>query len=119
MDLWKESLDSDLHPTFQNISFTKDTPPHITKRKLQRTTQFEPNINTIEEDQEDDNQFDNSRTSVQNLYTNIASRHIGTKPSKQSEPDIQLGKGQLQESIQGPQYFHGYSKPLQDPSADF
>lgn len=72
MDLWKDNLDESLHPTFQNVSFSQDQPPHITKRKPQRTTHFKPEINTIEEDQENENQFDNSKTSIQNLYTNIA-----------------------------------------------
>ena len=88
MDLWKETLDEDLHPTFQNITFSHDTPPHITKRKPRRTTHFELEVGTIEEVQENESQFDNSRTSIQNLYTNIASQHVGTQAFDPPEPDI-------------------------------
>ena len=73
----------------------------------------------IEEDEEEEDQHDPSRTDAQNIYASIAARHVGTQIPKSQEPDIQLGKGRLQESIQGPEYIHGYSKPLSDPTANF
>ena len=122
MDLWKEdhSNEPTSYNTFSNVSFDRDTPPHVTKRKPRRTTQVAPDFSTIDEENEDDgHHYNQSRSDTQNLYINIASRHVGTQADKRSEPDIQLGRGRLRESIQGPQYFHGYSKPLSDSTADF
>ena len=122
MDLWKEdhSNEPTSYNTFPNVSFNRDTLPHVTKRKPRRTTQTVPEFSTIDEEEEDKgHRYDQSRSDTQNLYSNIASRHIGTQADKQSEPDIQLGRGRLRESIQGPQYFHGYSKPLSDSTTDF
>lgn len=74
-----------------------------------------PEVSTIEE--EDEDQYNQSDS--QNLHASIAAKHIGTQSSRTQEPDLHLGRGRLQESIQGSQYFHGYSKPLTDLTADF
>ena len=117
MDLWKDDNTTPLthHDDTPSISYLWESPPHIAQRNPRKTMAVLPEVSTIEEEDKDQYNWSDS----QNLHASITARHVGTQSSRTQEPDLHLGRGRLWESIQGSQYFHGYSKPLTDPTANF
>src|SRR6266481_180565 len=103
MDLWRDDAAnkpfSQTDPSASSI--LKDPPPHFSKRKSRRTTFMPPEFSTIneEEDAEEPNEY--SYYDTRNLQASIATKHVGTRVSRFQEPDTQIGRGCLRDSIQG------------------
>ena len=97
MDLWKdEDPTQSAHPNdTSSISYIWDILPHITKRKTRQITTIPSVFSMIEEDKEEEDQNNHSRTDAQNIYASIAARHVGTQIPKSQESDIRLRKGRL------------------------